>query len=59
MRLVRELTSPQVLAAYAPRTGSLSVHLDAIDSSPMADDANYQVMVQALKTGRTFPQIPL
>ena len=59
MRLVRELTSPQVLAAYAPRTGPLSVHLDALDSSPMADDANYQVMVQALKTGRTFPQISL
>jgi multiple sugar transport system substrate-binding protein len=57
--LVRELTSPQTLAAYAQRTGPLSVRLDALDSSPLADDPNYQVMVQALKTGRTFPQISL
>jgi multiple sugar transport system substrate-binding protein len=59
MRLVRELTNPQILAAYAQRTGPLSVRLDALASSPLANEPNYQVMVQALKTGRTFPQISL
>jgi multiple sugar transport system substrate-binding protein len=59
MKLVRKLTSADILAAYSPRTGPLSVRSDALDHSPLIKESNYQVMVQALKTGRTFPQIPL
>ena len=60
LKLVRELTNPTILSAFSTRTGGpLSVRLDALDSSPLKGEINYQTMVQALKTGRTFLQIPL
>ena len=59
MKLVRGLTGMDFMAAYASRTGPLSVRLDALEHSPLADEPNYQRMVLALKGGRTFPQIPL
>ena len=58
MKLVRELTNPTILSAFSSRTGGpLSVRLDALDGSPLKGETNYQTMVQALKTGRTFPPI--
>jgi multiple sugar transport system substrate-binding protein len=60
MKLIRELARPDILAEFSSRTGGpLSVRLDALDHSPLAFEPNYQVMVRALKTGRTFPQIAL
>jgi multiple sugar transport system substrate-binding protein len=60
IKLVRELAKPNILAEFSSRTGGpLSVRLDALDSSPLTDEPNYQTMVRALKTGRTFPQISL
>jgi multiple sugar transport system substrate-binding protein len=59
MELVRELSSQNILAAFSSHTGPLSVRLDALDHSPLIDEPNYQTMVRALKTGRTFPQISL
>jgi multiple sugar transport system substrate-binding protein len=59
LKLVRELTGAEVLAAYAPGTGPLFVRLDMLDHSPLANEPNYQVMARALKTGRAFPSISL
>jgi multiple sugar transport system substrate-binding protein len=59
MELVRELSSQNILAAFSSHTGPLSVRLDTLDHSPLIDEPNYQTMVRALKTGRTFPQISL
>jgi ABC-type glycerol-3-phosphate transport system substrate-binding protein len=59
MKLVRALSGHDILSEYSSRTGPLSVRLDALDSSPLAGESNYQTMVRALKTGRTFPQISL
>jgi multiple sugar transport system substrate-binding protein len=60
MKLIRVLAKPNILAEFSSRTGGpLSVRLDALDSSPLAGETNYQTMVRALKTGRTFPQISL
>jgi multiple sugar transport system substrate-binding protein len=59
-KLVRELTRPSILAAFSSQTGGpLSVRLDALDGSPLKNETNYQTMVKALKTGRTFLQTPL
>jgi len=59
LKLVRELTGAEVLAAYAPSTGPLFVRLDMLDHSPLANEPNGQVMARAIKTGRTFPSISL
>lgn len=59
MKLVRELSSPNIIATLSSHTGVLSVRLDSLDNSPLANEINYQTMVQALKNGRTFPQISL
>jgi multiple sugar transport system substrate-binding protein len=59
LNLVRELSGKNILAAFSSHTGPLSGRLDALDHSPLKDEPNYQTMVRALKTGRTFPQISL
>ena len=59
MKLVRELSSPNTIAAFSSHTGVLTVRLDTLDNSPLANEINYQTMAQTLKNGRTFPQIPL
>lgn len=59
-KLVRELTRPENRGGNVPAFGGpLSVRLDALDSSSLVSEPNYQTMVRALKTGRTFPPISL
>jgi multiple sugar transport system substrate-binding protein len=59
-KLAGELVTPTILADFSSRSGGpLSVRLDALKSSPLAGETNYETMVQALKTGQTFPQISL
>jgi multiple sugar transport system substrate-binding protein len=58
-KLVRFLTSQQAQMIYHPRIGFLSTRLDTLTASSFTDDASHRVMVQALRTGRSFPAIRL
>jgi multiple sugar transport system substrate-binding protein len=59
-KLLRQLAGPELLAAISLRAGGpLSVRLDALEHSPLAGEPNYQMMVKALKTGRSFPAVSL
>jgi hypothetical protein len=44
---------------YHPRVGFLSTRLDTLTASRFTDDSDHRVMVQALRTGRSFPSIRL
>ncbi len=59
IELVHFLTSQLVQTNYCPRAGLLSVRLDVLDAAPFATHPIYQVMIQGLKAGRSFPALPL
>lgn len=58
LELVRFLVSKQTQLDFC-RVGSfLPARLDVLSESPYATDVHYEVIVEALKTGRAFPMIP-
>ncbi len=59
VKLIRFLTSPTFEVAYGRRTGLLPTRLDVLSSPALADNPQYQVVVQGLRTGRAFPSVPL
>jgi multiple sugar transport system substrate-binding protein len=56
--LVRVLTSQQAQRAYNTKVGFLPVRPDVLQAPPFNTDPFYQVLVQGLETGRSFPAIP-
>ena len=58
MTLIRFLTSRQAQVDYCQRTGHLPVRLDALAEPPYTSDPHYQIMVETLRTGRTYPVFP-
>ena len=45
-------------AEYGQSVGQLPVRLDVLAQPPFSTDARFQVMVEALKTGRPLPRMP-
>jgi len=58
LELVRFLTSQQAQRTYNPRIGLLPVRPDVLQDVPFTTDPSYPVLLQGLKTGRSFPVIP-
>ncbi len=58
MALVRFLISKQTQLDFCRAGSFLPARLDVLSESPYATDVHYQVIVEALKTGRAFPMIP-
>jgi multiple sugar transport system substrate-binding protein len=56
--LVQKLASKEVQMAFSQQTGYLPTRLDALGEAPYSTDPDFQVMVQALMTGRAFPNLP-
>lgn len=59
LELVKFLTSRTVQSKYAPTTGLLPVRQDVLSEPPFTNQPVYQTMEQGLKTGRSFPSLPL
>jgi multiple sugar transport system substrate-binding protein len=57
VELVRFLTGRQAQVEYSRHTGYLPVRLDVLDKPPYATDPQYRVMVEALRTGRSYPPL--
>jgi multiple sugar transport system substrate-binding protein len=55
LQLIYFLTGRQVQATYPCSTGLLPVRLDVLSEPPFTDDPAYQVIVRALRAGRSFP----
>jgi multiple sugar transport system substrate-binding protein len=56
--LLQFLISKQAQLEYCYATGFLPVRPDVLAGHPYTTDARYQVVVEALRTGRTFPVVP-
>jgi multiple sugar transport system substrate-binding protein len=56
--LVRFLISKQTQLDFCRAGSFLPARLDVLSEPPYATDVHYQVIVEALKTGRAFPMIP-
>jgi ABC-type glycerol-3-phosphate transport system substrate-binding protein len=56
--LVLFLISKQTLLVFCRAGSFLPARLDVLSEPPYATDVHYQVIVEALKTGRAFPMIP-
>jgi multiple sugar transport system substrate-binding protein len=56
--LVRFLTSKRMQLDYCHLTGFIPVRSDVLAESRYMKDARYQAMVEALRTGRSFPLVP-
>jgi multiple sugar transport system substrate-binding protein len=57
--LVRQLISQEAQLEYCQSTGYLPARLDVLNEPPYSTDPHYQVMVKALKAGRSFPTFRL
>ena len=57
--LIRRLTQPQFQAEFCPLAGLLPVSREAWATDAFAADQNYQVLFQAMQSGRSFLNIPL
>jgi multiple sugar transport system substrate-binding protein len=58
VEMVRFLVSKQTQLDFCRAGGFLPARLDVLAEPPYATNAHYQVIVEALKTGRAFPIIP-
>jgi multiple sugar transport system substrate-binding protein len=56
--LVRFLTSKQAQLDFCRAGSFLPTRLDVLSEPSFATDVRYQVIIEALKTGRAFPMIP-
>jgi multiple sugar transport system substrate-binding protein len=57
--LVRQLISKEKQLEYCQGTGYLPARLDVLNEPPYSTDPHYQMMVKALKVGRSFPTFRL
>jgi multiple sugar transport system substrate-binding protein len=57
--LVRFLTGQSAQSAYNLHTSLLPVRPDVLDAPPFGTDPVYRVFAQGLKTGRSFPSLPV
>jgi len=58
LKLIQALLSAPVQTEYGQSIGQLPVRLDVLAEPPFSTDARFQVMVEALKTGRPLPRLP-
>jgi len=58
LKLIQALLSRSVQADYGQSIGHLPVRLDVLAKPPFSNDPHFQVMVEALKTGRPMPRMP-
>jgi multiple sugar transport system substrate-binding protein len=58
VEMVRFLISKQTQLDFCRAGNFLPARLDVLSEPPYATDAHYQVILEALKTGRAFPMIP-
>jgi multiple sugar transport system substrate-binding protein len=58
VELVRFLTSHEIQLALCQGTSQLSTRPDVLDKPPYATDLHYQALIEAVKTGRTYPVFP-
>jgi multiple sugar transport system substrate-binding protein len=58
LKLIHALLSEPVQAEYGQSVGQLPVRLEVLAQPPFSTDARFQVMVEALKTGRPLPRMP-
>lgn len=56
---VRFLTSPQVQAELPGVSFGIPANRAAIQASPYRDDPNYQTIVKAIQTGRSYGNLPM
>jgi multiple sugar transport system substrate-binding protein len=59
MELIAHLTSQEFQTTFPKRVGLLPGRLDSLDSFPLPDLSLYPVVLQALKTGRSLPNLGL
>jgi multiple sugar transport system substrate-binding protein len=59
VQLVRYLTRTPIQVSYARHVGLLPARLEALAVEPFSNDPFWQTAVAGLKSGRTFPTIPL
>ena len=59
LQLIKYLTSLKGQLAYTPISGLLPVRPQVLDAPPYSEEPIFKVMSQSLKSGRTFPSIPL
>ena len=59
LELIGHLTSREFQTAFPKTVGLLPGRLDSLESYPLPDASLYPVVLQALKTGRSFPGIGL
>jgi multiple sugar transport system substrate-binding protein len=57
--LVRQLISQEAQLEFCRGTGYLPARLDVLNEQPYSADPHYQVIVKALKAGRSFPTFRL
>jgi multiple sugar transport system substrate-binding protein len=58
LELVQFLTNQKTQVDYCPRIGHLPVRLDALTRPPYSTDPHYQIMVETLRSGRSYPVFP-
>jgi ABC-type glycerol-3-phosphate transport system substrate-binding protein len=58
LEFIRHLTSPQIQADLSAVNFLLPARLDAHQLTPYADDPNYQVLVETIRTGRSYGASP-
>jgi multiple sugar transport system substrate-binding protein len=58
LEMVQFLTDQQTQVDYCQRIGHLPVRLDALTQPPYSTEPYYQVMVEALQSGRSYPVFP-
>jgi len=59
VKLIRFLTSHQILAEYSPCTGLLPARLGTLDTPRFAEDPLFQVAAQSVLSGRSFRSLRL
>ncbi len=59
IELVRYLTSPTVQVRVAPALAAMPPRLAALDLPEITNDPVLSVFAQSIRTGRTYPSIPL
>jgi ABC-type glycerol-3-phosphate transport system substrate-binding protein len=57
--LIAHLTSHEFQTAFPKKVGLLPARLDSLESFPLPDPSLYPVVLQALKTGRSLPNLGL
>jgi multiple sugar transport system substrate-binding protein len=59
VNLIQHLTSSEFQTAFPKAIGLLPGRMDSLESFPLPDPAHYPVVRQALKTGRSLPNVGL